>query len=143
VRFLGTFDYAMDERGRVPLPPRYRDAFRDGIVLSQGSPDPCVRIFTPEAFEEHATEFTAPSAIHRKGRDLRRILYSSSHHAQLDAQNRLLIPGPLRTFARLAGPVLLVGAGECMEIWEPETYRAELERIESTLEGTLESIEER
>ena len=41
----------MDERGRLPLPPRYRDAFRDGIVLSQGSPDSCLRVYTEAAFD--------------------------------------------------------------------------------------------
>jgi MraZ protein len=143
LRFLGTFDYAMDERGRVPLPPRYRDAFRDGIVLSQGSPDRCVRVFTPSAFEDHATQFTAPSPVRRKGRDLRRVLYSSSHYAQLDPQNRLLVPGQLRSYANLTRDVLMIGAGECLEIWEPEAYRAEMARIEESLEGTLESIEER
>jgi MraZ protein len=143
VYFLGTFDYAMDERGRVPLPPRYRDAFREGIVLSQGSPDRCVRVFTPRAFEEHASQFTAPSPVRRKGRDLRRILYSSSHHANLDAQNRLLIPGALRSYANLQGPVLVIGAGECLEIWEPSAYASEMARVEEALEATLESIEDR
>lgn len=142
VRFLGTFDYAMDERGRVPIPPRYRDAFRDGIVLSQGSPDRCVQVFTPEGFESHASQFTATPAIRRRGRDLRRMLYSSSHHAQLDAQNRLLIPMPLRSYANLSGTVLVVGAGECLEIWHPQAHEAELARIEPALEGMLESIEE-
>ena len=70
--FLGTFDYAMDERGRVPLPPRYREAFRTGIVLSQGSPDRCIFLHTMEAFERHARDVTARPALHRSGRVLRR-----------------------------------------------------------------------
>jgi DNA-binding transcriptional regulator/RsmH inhibitor MraZ len=39
--------------------------------------------------------------------------------------------------------VLVVGTGECLEIWAPEAYRLEMSRIEETLEGTLESIEDR
>ena len=110
--FLGTFDYAMDERGRVPIPPRYRDAFRDGVVLGQGSPDPCVRIYTPEAWDAHSAQYLQQSAMRRRGRVLRRALFASAHPASLDAQNRLLIPGPLRAYAGLDTKVLVVGAGE-------------------------------
>jgi MraZ protein len=143
VYFLGTFDYAMDERGRVPLPPRYRDAFREGIVLSQGSPDRCLRVYTQTSFTAQATEFTSESAMHRKGRDLRKALFSRSHEAELDKQNRVLIPAALREYAGLSGKVLVIGAGEWLEIWSPEAYAGEMARVDAELESTLESIETR
>lgn len=139
--FLGTFDYAMDERGRVPLPPAYRDAYRGGIVLSQGSPERCVRVYTPAAFDEQARRYTAPSPMQRKGRDLRKVLFSRSHHAQLDAQNRVLVPAPLRQYASLAGKVLVVGAGEWLEVWAPTEYESIMSRIDDSLESTMESVE--
>ena len=141
--FLGTFDYAMDERGRIPLPPRYRDAFRDGIVLSQGSPDNCLRLHTPDSFEQQAADFTSESRLHRRGRDMRRALFPRTHLAELDKQNRVLVPPPLREFAGLSGRVLVVGAGECLEVWSPEAYEAEMAAVDARLERTLESIETR
>lgn len=140
--FLGTFDYAMDERGRVPIPPRYRDAFRDGVVLGQGSPDPCVRIYTPEAWDAHSAQYLQQSAMRRRGRVLRRALFASAHPATLDAQHRLLIPAPLRAYAGLDTKVLVVGAGEFLELWAQDRYEREMAEIEATLESTLESIEE-
>jgi MraZ protein len=142
VLFLGTFDYAMDERGRVPLPPKFRDAFRAGVVLSQGSPDRCVRVYTADAFEAQASQFLAVPSFRSKGRDLRR-MFSRTWETQLDAQNRVLIPGSLRSFAGLDSKVMVVGAGEWLEVWSPGAYEADMERIEATLEITLESIEER
>ena len=141
--FLGTFDYAMDERGRLPLPPRYRDAFRDGIVLSQGSPDKCLRLYTEAAFTALASEYTAESAVRRAGRDLRAVFFSRSLHAELDKQNRILIPAPLREFAGLSAKVLVVGAGEYLEIWSPASYEAEMVRVDEQLPALLESIEPR
>ena len=140
--FLGAFDYAMDERGRVPIPPRYRDAFRDGVVLGQGSPNPSVRIYTPEAWERHAARFLQQSSIRQRGMDLRLMLFSRAHSAALDAQNRLLVPGALRSYAGLENKVLLVGAGEFLELWSQENYDAAMARIEESLDVTLESIEE-
>ena len=141
--FLGTSEYAMDERGRVPLPPRYRDAFREGIVLSQGSPDQCLRVYTQSSFDAQAMEFTAQSAMRRKGRDLRKVLFSRSHEVELDKQNRILIPAALRAYAGLDGKVLVVGAGEWLEIWSPAAYAQEMSRVDADLEATLESIEAR
>ena len=43
--FRGSYDYAIDDRGRVPLPPRYRDAFREGVILVQGR-EGCVAVYT-------------------------------------------------------------------------------------------------
>ena len=132
----------MDERGRVPLPPKYRDAFREGIVLSQGSPDPCLRVYTQSSFDAQAAEWTAPSAMRRKGRDLRK-LFSRSFEVELDKQNRIVIPAALRAYAGLEGRVLVIGTGECLEIWSPEAYTREMERVDANLEATLESIEAR
>lgn len=133
----------MDERGRLPLPPRYRDAFREGIVLSQGSPDKCLRLYTEAAFTALASEYTAESALRRMGRDLRSVFFSRSVHAELDKQNRILIPGPLREYAGLSAKVLVVGAGEYLEIWSPASYEAEMTRVDAELAAMLESVEPR
>ena len=97
--FLGTFDYAMDERGRVPLPPRYRDAFRDGVVLSQGSPDRCLLIYPAEDYARQSRQVKEQPLMGRASRVLRRAHFGRSHHAELDKQNRVLIPAPLRLAA--------------------------------------------
>ena len=143
MRFVGTFDYAMDERGRVPLPPVYRDAFREGLVLSQGHPDSCLRIHTRSAFDALASEFTADSTMLKRGRDLRRAFFASARDADLDKQNRILIPQPLREYAGLDRQVTVIGAGECLEIWDPVRWEAESGRIMSTLASTMESSTDR
>ena len=141
--FLGTFDYAMDERGRLPLPPRYRDAFRDGIVLSQGSPDLCLRAYTTDAFDAQASRLLAETSLHRKGRALRMSFFSRSHNVELDKQNRILVPAPLREYAQLSAKVLVTGGGEYLEIWSPDVFQARLSDIDENLEAWMESIEPR
>ena len=133
----------MDERGRLPLPPRYRDVLRDGIVLSQGSPDRCLRLYTEPAFTALASEYTAETPLHQRGRDLRAVFFSRSLHAELDKQNRILIPAPLREYAGLSGKVLVIGAGEYLEIWSPASYAAVMERVDAQLATMLESADSR
>ena len=140
--FSATFDYAMDDRGRVPIPPLYRDAFRAGLVLSQGSPDRCLRLMTVEDYEAKAARVKSVSSFTRKGRRLRRVVAGRAMPVQLDAQNRVLVPAHLRAWAGLQRNVLLVGVIEGVEIWDPQAYATEMDAIDETLESTLESVEE-
>ena len=139
--FLGTFDYAMDERGRIPLPPRYRDAFRDGIVLSQGSPDPCIKAFTLDAFMLQASSYTRLPRMAQRGRDLRRSFFARTQTVEVDKQSRVLIPQNLRDYAGLSSKVLVIGAGESLEIWDPARFETEMARIDERLADTMEQTE--
>jgi MraZ protein len=79
----------------------------------------------------------------RRGRDLRRAFFASARPAELDKQNRILIPTPLRQYAGLDRQVLVIGTGESLEIWDPARWESESERLMSTLEATMESTERR
>lgn len=141
--FLGRYEYAMDGRGRVPLPPRYRDVFARGAVLSQGSPEPCLRLYTAESFEQQAALYTSEPATRRAGRITRHAFFGRSFPVELDRQGRILVPAPLRAHAALDASVVVVGAGEWLEIWNPERFEAEMAVVDDELERTLESVEPR
>ena len=138
---LGTFEYAMDARGRVPLPPRYRDLFSRGGVISQGSPDLCLRLFTAEGFERQAAHYTTQPGTRKAGRIVRQGFFARSYPVDLDGQGRILVPGSLREYARLEGNAVIVGAGEWLEIWNPERFQAQMSVVDDLLEDTLESLE--
>jgi MraZ protein len=142
VLFLGTFDYSLDERGRVPLPPAYRDVFRAGAMLVQGSPDQCLRAYTIEDFQKESAQYTEMPTLNRKTRALRRQWFSGVHPVQLDQQSRILIPPPLREYAGLQNKVIIAGVGDWLEIWSPETFREEMQRIEEGLDSIQESVQE-
>jgi MraZ protein len=141
--FSGTFDYAIDERGRVPLPPVYRDSFREGVVLNEGHPDRCLRVYTRSAYDEQASEFIADSWMAQRGRDLRRVYFATARHLELDKQNRLLIPPPLRQYAGLDRQVLIIGSGEYLEMWDPARWLEEFGRIRESVAHTFEATAER
>ncbi len=128
--FLGRYDYAMDDRGRVPLPPRYRELFSRGAMISQG-PDPCLRLFTQETFERQAELYTSLPAIEREGRMTRMAFFSNSFSVELDKQGRILIPAALRAYAGLESSVVISGSGEWLGIWNPDRFQAALSEAES------------
>ena len=137
--FLGKHDYSMDERGRIPMPPRYREALMQGIILTQGTPDTCIRAYPLDAFEEQAALYTENPVTTRAGRLTRRAFFSGAYQAELDKQGRVLIPPVLRDFANLQSQVVIVGIGEGMEIWNVDDFATALAGEEDEFRQALGS----
>jgi MraZ protein len=133
--FLGTYPYSMDERGRVPIPPRFRDAFLGGVILTQGSPDKCVRLYPLSGFQDKADLYLADPVTRRTGRLMRRSFFSTAYDVQLDRQGRVLIPTQLRRWASLEGDVVVAGIGDGVEVWEQQAFEAARATEEAELEA--------
>ena len=137
--FLGKHDYAMDERGRVPMPPRFRDALMHGIILTQGTPDHCIRAYPTSNFEEQAALYMNEPVTTRNGRVMRRAYFSGAYQAELDKQGRVLIPPVLRGYANLENQVVVVGTGEGIEIWNAADFESALTAEENAYLQSLDS----
>jgi MraZ protein len=140
--FVGHFEYSLDDRGRIPVPPRYRKELEERAVLSLGSPDRCLRLYNEENFFEQAKLYMKVPVTKRAGRATRRSLLTRAAHVDADKQGRILIPAPMREYAGLSATVYVVGIGECLEIWDPRRYETEMEAVDEELEETLEAMEE-
>jgi len=143
MHFLGTYEYAMDERGRVPMPPRFRDSLKDGVILTQGAPDRCVRGFSTGNFEQQAGLYTSEPGIHRDGRIMRRQFFARAFPAELDRQGRVLVPSQLRRFADLIDQVVVIGVGEGFEVWSAGSFNEVMAAEEQDYARALESAEGR
>ena len=137
--FLGKHDYSMDERGRIPMPPRFREALMQGIILTQGTPDHCIRAYPTDAFEQQAALYTESPVTTRVGRVARRAFFSGAYQAELDKQGRVLIPPVLRDYANLNSQVVIVGIGEGMEIWNVDDFATALAGEEDEFRQALDS----
>src|SRR6478672_670 len=114
--FLGRYEYTMDDRGRVPVPARFRDAFAGGIILAPAPPR-CLRVYTAEAYERTAALILSQGSHTAGGQELRRAFFGRSYEGELDKAARLLVPAPLRQKLELNGVVTMLGCGEYVELW--------------------------
>jgi len=135
--FLGKHDYSMDERGRVPMPPRFREALMQGVILTQGAPDRCIRAYPADGFEEQASHYMREPITNPAGRVMRRAFFSGAYQAEMDRQGRVLVPPVLRQWANLEGQVVVVGTGEGIEIWNAGDFEAALSGEEGEFRQTL------
>lgn len=128
---FGEFQYSVDDKGRVIIPPAFRDFVEDGMVVTRGM-DGCLFVFPMgswQQIEDHLTELplTDPSA-----RNFVRFFYSGAAKAKLDSTGRISLPAPLRKFAAVEGDVMVVGAPNRLEIWNEERWLANLEGVQES-----------
>ncbi len=113
----------MDPKGRVSLPAAFRRGLENGrFILLQWEPA-YLTLFPEEAWnrvQERLLEHRRKSA--EAGRFLRRIT-SNAVEVSPDKQGRILIPSWLQDAAELEGSVLLVGAIDRVELWDPENFQ--------------------
>lgn len=119
--FMGTFENKMDSKGRTFLPAKLRRDCGEVFVLTRWL-DNCVGVYTTESWNALADKLKAlPSA---KARDTQRFFFSAAEQVVLDKQGRILIPPVLRQYAGLQNDVVIIGAGERIEIWSKERMNA-------------------
>jgi len=137
--FRGAYEHTVDDRGRVAIPARYRQLFKDGVVLVL-SPEGCVEVYTPDGYELMASMVIAEPPTHVKGRRLRRGFFARSWDSELDRQGRILIPSALREAAQLNGSVIISGRHECLEVWNRDHWQREIGEVGELYGQEMESL---
>lgn len=124
VPFRGTFDHTLDAKNRLTVPARYRAALADGVVLAMPVDlKPCVGVWRPQEYDAYTRRALAElPPLSPRLAELERFFYGSSHDTELDAAGRIMVPGFLGEHAALAKEVVVVGAGDRMELWDRSAW---------------------
>lgn len=122
--FRGTFDHTLDAKSRLTVPARYRSALSDGVVLAMPvDQKPCVGVWRPEDYDSYTERALAElPPLSPRLAELERFFYGSSQDADLDAAGRIMVPGFLAEHAGLRKEVVVVGAGDRLELWDREGW---------------------
>ncbi len=131
-RFFGRFEHTLDGKGRLILPAKFRAPFEAGGFLTQNL-DGCLALWTADEFDVQMSFMQERAASGRSDRNLVRLWASNSSEVDVDRQGRMMIPAQLREFAALEGDVLVHGAIDRIELWNPgrwdEKVRPEEQRL--------------
>ena len=131
VVFLGTHKPRLDDKHRVILPAKFRDALTDGLVMTKGQ-DRCVVIWTRAGFADYAETLRKGAQTSEKVRAYTRVLFASAYDDAPDRQGRVTIPSSLREYAALNRDVVVVGADTRIEIWDNVEWDAYLASSEQS-----------
>jgi len=119
--FLGRYEHAIDDKGRITIPVRYRELLENGAYVCQGF-DRNLMVLTIPLFEQISERVNQISMTDPIARQLRRMIFSSAARCEFDRVGRLLLPQFLKDAAQLDDTVMLVGMGDYFEIWSPQGW---------------------
>ena len=140
--FFGEFDYKIDEKGRVPLPPKFRNVLKDGVVLTLGV-EKCIVAYQLSEWKKLAATFTESSVTSSKLRRLNRAIFATAFSTQIDGQGRVALPAPLREHAEIVDEIVVVGANTYLEIWNKVHWEEEKAISREQAWQIIESLEKR
>jgi MraZ protein len=119
--FLGQYEHAIDGKGRLIIPARYRELLSSGAYISQGF-DQNLMVQTTDNFLKLAENVSLMSVTDPRARLLHRLIFGSAEILEVDKTGRILIPSFLRQQAHLSGNAVIVGMGTHFEVWAPDLW---------------------
>ncbi|MFC1939949.1 division/cell wall cluster transcriptional repressor MraZ [Chloroflexota bacterium] len=139
--FLGEFEYKIDEKGRVPIPPKFVRELKDGVVLSVGA-EKCIVAYSLAEWKKTAATLTASPITRSKMRRLKRALFATAFILNIDGQRRIALPPPLREYAGIEDEVVIAGVNTYIELWNKEQWESEKATSQEQAWQIIESLEQ-
>jgi MraZ protein len=138
--FIGTYEHTIDDKSRLTLPARFREALGDGVVLARGL-DGNVAVYPRETWKMTVeARISALDPLSREARELRRFFFSGAADADLDRQGRILVPAALTRHAGLERDVVVAGNYDHLELWSRTAWEQHLHAVEGSAEHAAERL---
>lgn len=121
--FIGEYNHALDDKGRLAIPAKFRQLLRSGAVVTKGLDD-CLVIYPKKEWEQLAGKIAALPFNKTHDRSLARFILAGAADADFDNQGRITLPEHLRKFASLNKKTVIAGLYNRLEVWNEATWNA-------------------
>lgn len=136
--FFGEYPYKVDEKGRLPLPPKFRRQMKEGVILAKGMGEKCIAVYPAAEWKRLSDSLAAKAVTPANLRKLNRAIFSSAFSTSFDGQGRITLPFPLREYAGIGDTAIVVGANNCVELWCEGEWKAEKTSAEEQASEIIE-----
>ncbi|MBB3051307.1 MULTISPECIES: division/cell wall cluster transcriptional repressor MraZ [Prauserella] len=137
--FLGTHTPKLDDKGRLTLPSKFREALAGGLMITKGQ-DHCLYVFPRAEFEQMARKVAEAPFTNESVRAYQRYLFAGTDEQRPDSQGRIPIAPELRRYAGLNKECVVIGAITRLEIWDSEAWQSYLDENEDNYAKAQEEI---
>jgi len=138
--FFGEFEYKIDGKGRVLIPPMFRRELGEGVVLTPGV-EKCINAYPLVGWKKVAAALTAGPISPSKLRKLNRAIFATAFRLNIDGQGRIALPIPLREYAGIEDEVVITGVNTYLELWDKKQWDAEKATSLEQAGQIIESLE--
>lgn len=138
--FFGAYEHTLDEKNRIVIPRKMREALGNKIVILKGF-DGALSLYKEDDFTKYAEEVNNLPYNKKSSRDYIRIQLSSASECEIDKQGRTIIPPYLMKKYSIGKEIIIIGVGNHIELWDKATYLAYEEKSNKEFEANAEEIE--
>ena len=129
--FMGEYHHNIDEKGRLIMPSKFRDALGDSFIVTRGM-DSCLFVYPKESWDNLTSELNQLSFTKKDVRAFQRFFLSGATMCEFDKQGRINITTPLTSYASLSKECVIIGVNDRIEIWAEDKFNSFLdENIEN------------
>jgi MraZ protein len=134
--FSGRFDHAIDNKGRVSIPSRFREALQKTehstlfITNFKVSGENCLQLFPHDKWMGMLGKIQQKPILDPKMQLFQTFYIGGAHEIEVDKQGRILIPPKLREYAHLDKDVTFSGAIDHFQLWDKDTLIRVLGEVE-------------
>ena len=131
--FLDTIVNKVDGKGRVSIPADYRALLEQQeteLVAYRSFTSPCIECCTSEMMDKFAGDIDRSfDTFSAEQDDLTSLIYADAREFPFDSTGRIVLTEKLMKHAGITDRAAFVGKGKTFQIWNPEAYAAEEEKI--------------
>jgi MraZ protein len=138
---VGEYYYAIDGKGRLALPSKFREQLGKDVVVSRGL-ERCLWVYPKKEWEIWAEKLMKLPLAQANTRAFVRLMMAGAHRVEIDSQGRILIPESLRQYAFVGKRVAVIGLYSRIEIWDFTRWQSYQERTEQESGDIAEKLGE-
>src|ERR1051326_7115375 len=113
---VGEYEHTIDDKNRLTLPAKFRQAFSEGLVLSRGI-ERCLYAYPRSEWEATVqSRLGELDLFSKEGRVMQRYFFAGAAEAEVDKQGRVMVPSSLGEYAGLGKEVVVAGVHDPPEI---------------------------
>jgi MraZ protein len=119
--FLGEYQHSIDDKGRIIIPAKFRDALGPDFIITRGL-DHCLFIYPRSEWNQLEQRMKSLPSMAANARAFTRLLFSGASECEWDKQGRIHVPAHLREYAKLEKDCTVIGVSTRVEIWDKATW---------------------
>lgn len=131
--FFDTIINKVDAKGRVSIPADYRSLLEQQeteLVAFRSFSSPCIECCTSEMMERIAGDIDRSfDTFSEQQDDLTSLIYADAKEFPFDSTGRIVLTEKLLRHAGITDKAAFVGKGKTFQIWNPDAYAQEEEKI--------------
>ena len=143
-QFLGEFEVPVDDKGRVFIPAELRRKLLpedgDTMIVIRGL-DGCLTAHPQGVWGGIAERMMKMPQTEQRVRLYYRGMLSQASEVKLDKQGRATLNRKLLERVGISDRMIIIGALDKLEFWDPDTWNTYMKQAEQTLEEVAETLD--